>query len=88
MAGGTPLTDDDRWPWLDRIAAVMDEWRATGRSGIVTCSALKRAYGAPTVVVGPGELALAHQTDEYCVIERVEQAVDLYLEIARRWCGM
>jgi gluconokinase len=46
MSAGTPLTDDDRWPWLDRIAAVIDAWRAAGESGIVTCSALKRAYRA------------------------------------------
>jgi carbohydrate kinase (thermoresistant glucokinase family) len=44
MEGGTPLTDDDRWPWLARIAGVIDEWRAAGQSGVVTCSALKRVY--------------------------------------------
>jgi gluconokinase len=44
MAGGTPLTDDDRWPWLDRIAAWIDGQLAAGLSGIVTCSALKRIY--------------------------------------------
>lgn len=44
MAGGTPLTDDDRWPWLRAIAAVIDGWREAGKSGVVTCSALKRAY--------------------------------------------
>jgi gluconokinase len=44
MAGGTPLTDDDRWPWLDRIAAWIDARLAGGESGIVTCSALKRSY--------------------------------------------
>ena len=43
MAGGTPLVDADRWPWLERIAAVIDGWRAQGLSGVVTCSALKRA---------------------------------------------
>jgi gluconokinase len=44
MAGGTPLTDADRWPWLAAIAAVMAGWRAEGASGVVTCSALKRSY--------------------------------------------
>ena len=44
MSAGTPLTDDDRWPWLHAIAAVIDRWRAEGTSGVVTCSALKRAY--------------------------------------------
>jgi carbohydrate kinase (thermoresistant glucokinase family) len=44
MSAGTPLSDADRWPWLHAIAAVIDTWRAEGASGIVTCSALKRAY--------------------------------------------
>ena len=52
-------------------------------------AALSPAYGGPpTVIVGPGELELLHQTDEYCRIDRIEQAVDLYVEIARRWCAL
>ena len=42
--------------------------------------------GAPTVILGPGELALAHQTDEYCLLERIEQAVEIFTDITRRWC--
>jgi gluconokinase len=44
MKSGTPLTDEDRWPWLRAIAAHIDDWRARGISGVITCSALKRAY--------------------------------------------
>jgi gluconokinase len=44
MRGGTPLTDEDRWPWLEAIARVIDDWRMVGQGGVVTCSALKRAY--------------------------------------------
>jgi len=44
MAGGTALNDDDRRPWLAAIAAWIDDLRASGRNGIVTCSALKRRY--------------------------------------------
>jgi gluconokinase len=50
MAGGTPLNDEDRKPWLAAIAAWIDELRAAGQHGIVTCSALKRAYRR--VIVG------------------------------------
>ena len=50
MAGGTPLNDDDRKPWLAAIAAWIDDLRAKGEHGIVTCSALKRAYRQ--VIVG------------------------------------
>ncbi len=44
MHGGTPLTDEDRWPWLRAIAAWIDATRAAGGHGIVACSALRRAY--------------------------------------------
>lgn len=44
MAAGHPLDDEDRWPWLRRIAEVIGEHEAAGTSIIVTCSALKRVY--------------------------------------------
>ena len=44
MAGGTPLTDDDRWPWLAAVGeAVAGELRA-GHGVVVACSALRRTY--------------------------------------------
>ena len=59
MASGHPLTDDDRWPWLRSIGDWMSEEIAASRSGVVTCSALRRVYrdllreGRPEVVVLP-----------------------------------
>ncbi len=44
MASGQPLDDDDRWPWLRRIASWIGEQEAAGRGAVVTCSALKRSY--------------------------------------------
>ncbi len=44
MRSGTPLTDADRLPWLQKIAQEIDRWRDRGESGVVTCSALKRSY--------------------------------------------
>src|SRR5947209_13177223 len=44
MAAGHPLTDEDRRPWLAAIAAWIDQRIEAGRPGVVTCSALKRAY--------------------------------------------
>jgi succinyl-diaminopimelate desuccinylase len=41
--------------------------------------------GVPTVILGPGELGLAHQTDEWCLVARVEAATEIYRELARRW---
>jgi gluconokinase len=44
MAAGEPLTDDDRWPWLEAIGRWIDDRRAAGESGVVSCSALRQKY--------------------------------------------
>jgi carbohydrate kinase (thermoresistant glucokinase family) len=44
MAAGTPLTDEDRWPWLRAISAAIDDLRARGENAVAACSALRRAY--------------------------------------------
>jgi gluconokinase len=44
MAAGHPLTDDDRWPWLDTVASWIFEHILAGTPGIITCSALKKKY--------------------------------------------
>ena len=44
MHAGIPLDDADRLPWLERVAAWIDGQRAKKQPGIITCSALKRAY--------------------------------------------
>jgi gluconokinase len=44
MHAGHPLTDEDRWPWLDSVARWIDAVRGTDGHGVVACSALRRAY--------------------------------------------
>ncbi len=44
MHAGTPLDDDDRWPWLDRIAATLDRAANSGTGVVLACSALRRRY--------------------------------------------
>lgn len=52
-------------------------------------AALTPAYGGPpTVILGPGEAAMAHQTDEYCEVARIEQAVEAYTRIVAAWTGI
>jgi succinyl-diaminopimelate desuccinylase len=49
---------------------------------------LKRGYGGPpAVILGPGEPRLAHQTDEWCSLTRIEQSVDVFATLMRRWCA-
>jgi gluconokinase len=44
MEQGIPLTDEDRWPWLQAIAELVAVKDFEGTSTVVTCSALKRSY--------------------------------------------
>ncbi|MBL1074690.1 gluconokinase [Nocardia sp. 2] len=44
MSAGQPLTDADRWPWLDAVAGLITERIDAGESVVVTCSALQRSY--------------------------------------------
>jgi carbohydrate kinase (thermoresistant glucokinase family) len=55
MAAGTPLTDADRWPWLDRLAAELTAILDRGGHAVLACSALKQAYRdrlAPAAIAG------------------------------------
>jgi gluconokinase len=44
MSAGQPLTDEDRWPWLQAIAAEIDRICDAGQHVVIACSALKRPY--------------------------------------------
>ena len=44
MAAGIPLTDDDRWPWLDRVVDELRRASAAGTNVVLACSALKQCY--------------------------------------------
>jgi len=44
MRSGLPLTDKDRWPWLERLRQQIERSLSTGENAILACSALKRAY--------------------------------------------
>lgn len=59
MAAGTPLTDEDRWPWLRAIAAWIGDREQAGESSVVTCSALRRAY-RDILVGAPGDVRFVH----------------------------
>jgi gluconokinase len=44
MHRGIPLTDEERWPWLNAVAAWIDHCRRSAIRGVIACSALKRRY--------------------------------------------
>ena len=79
--------------WLDHVAA-----RTRAITGVAApalpvpfatdASVLTPAYGGPpTVILGPGETEQAHKTDEWCSLTRIEQAAELYADLAAAWCG-
>src|SRR5437016_824716 len=44
MSAGVPLSDEDRLPWLCAVGERLSDEAAVGRSAVVACSALRRAY--------------------------------------------
>jgi gluconokinase len=79
MRAGTPLDDDDRWPWLRRLAGWIGEHEAAGTSVVVTCSALKRSY-RDLLRDGHPSVWFAHVTaDPELIRGRVEQRRGHYM---------
>lgn len=60
MAQGTPLDDDDRWPWLDIIGAEITASLAKGEGIVLSCSALKRVYRERLRNAAGGRLAFVY----------------------------
>jgi len=79
--------------WVRRVfeicQPILKETPAARTAPYMTDAAnLRKVYaGVPTIVLGPGEAAMAHQTDEYCGMERIRQSVQIYEEIIADWCG-
>ena len=79
MRNGTPLDDEDRWPWLRTMAAWIGEHERAGTSAVVTCSALKRAY-RDLLREGHPSVWFAHVTvDRALLRERVEKRTGHYM---------
>lgn len=69
MHAGTPLTDEDRAPWLIAIANFIDTTRGAGGHAVVACSALKRRYR--TVIIGNRpDVRLIYLKGDMALIER------------------
>uniref|UniRef100_A0A8J7VUM0 Gluconokinase n=1 Tax=Coralloluteibacterium stylophorae TaxID=1776034 RepID=A0A8J7VUM0_9GAMM len=60
LAAGVPLTDADRAPWLDAVAAWIEGERAAGNAVVVACSALKRSYRERLRRTAPDEVLFVH----------------------------
>ena len=73
MKSGQPLNDADRAPWLEAIGAWIDRWLAAGQSGVISCSALKRAYRDSIDAGRPQVRFVFIDLDEATIAERLKR---------------
>lgn len=85
MAAGIPLTDADRWPWLDRVAAWITERRATDEPGIVACSALKRAYRDRLRAADPGLRLVYLRAEREQIADRLKRRTGHFFPPILAW---
>jgi carbohydrate kinase (thermoresistant glucokinase family) len=71
MHKGIPLTDDDRRPWLDAIAAWIDKTRRSGGHSVLACSALKRRYRDVLIGDRPDVRLVFLKGDEALIARRI-----------------
>lgn len=79
---------DKNDPWIRYLCDLCIDGEQPGSVAFFTDAAvLRSALGnPPTVILGPGEAHLAHQTDEYCFVDNIGEAKNLYTRIITDWC--
>jgi gluconokinase len=79
MRAGQPLTDEDRWPWLQAIGDWISTKESRGESAVVTCSALRRVY-RDLLREGRPHVRFLHVTADTDVIrDRMEHRAGHYM---------
>jgi carbohydrate kinase (thermoresistant glucokinase family) len=68
MRNGQPLTDEDRWPWLEKLRQQIKALLAARESGVLACSALKRTYRERLRVCG--SVRFVFLRGDYALVER------------------
>ena len=68
MRSGRPLTDEDRWPWLERLREQIARSVAANENAVLACSALKRAYRERLRV--SNDVNLVFLRGDYALIEK------------------
>ncbi|MCW6511053.1 gluconokinase [Lichenifustis flavocetrariae] len=70
MAAGTPLDDNDRWPWLDRVGGTLANRTAYPAGIVIACSALRRVYRDRIRAAATGPVAFIYLEAEEADMER------------------
>ena len=80
MHAGHPLEDADRWPWLDRVAAALNDRTSIEGGVVLACSALKRAYRDRIRAGTEGRVRFAFLDIGFAAIERrLQSRVDHFM---------
>jgi len=86
------VTTDPENEWIQAVFDIMEPFlgkrpEPRGVAYFTDASILTPAFNMPpTVIMGPGEPGMAHKTDEYCRVSKIEEATEAYFEIAKSWC--
>ncbi len=81
-------------PWIRTVFAACRDFQGTEpmvetAPYFTDASVLTPAMdGLPTVILGPGPAEMAHQTDEWCAIDKIDEAVSIYKRLIAEWCGL
>jgi gluconokinase/shikimate kinase len=80
MTAGNPLTDEDRWPWLELIAQWIHAHEEAGTPALVTSSALKRKYR--DVLAGPSVVFVYLKGSRACIEDRMRAREGHFMPVA------
>jgi succinyl-diaminopimelate desuccinylase len=86
------IATDEKNEWIQSVFEIVEPYLKTrpiakGATFFTDASVLTPAFGyPPTVVLGPGEPEMAHKTNEFCYISKIEESMEIYMKIAEKWC--
>ena len=86
------IISDHQDEWVQSCFSIMTPYlgerpEPKGATYATDGSVLKSMLGnPPTIILGPGEPSMAHKTDEFCSMQKLQTSVEIYSEIANSWC--
>jgi gluconokinase len=82
MKQGIPLTDDDRWPWLDAIAQFARETESAGKNAVVACSALRDVYRTRLAAGNPHTRFVFLEGSREVIAERMKTRTGHFMPVS------
>jgi succinyl-diaminopimelate desuccinylase len=88
------VATDPEDEWVQQVFQILEPFLkeapvARGVTYFTDASFLTPAFdNPPAIILGPGEATQAHKTDEFCYVDKIQEATEAYFEIAKNWCGL